>query len=182
MELTYAGKFWVSYAVLILLAIGMFATTAHAEQIVGFSHSSPSAKDVVLKAVNDSKKSLRVAAYQYTNPDILQAIISAKNRGVDVQIILDQNQSNGKNRADVVKAGIPCYIDHTYKIMHHKFIVVDGVSVENGSFNYSVSADKANAENALYTTNTPPLADAYTKEFNRLVALPRTVKCSGVSP
>ena len=180
MKLTYAGKFWVSYV--ILLTVGVFVSTAHAEQFVGFSHSSPSAKDVVLKAVNDSKKSLRVAAYQYTNPDILQAIIAAKNRGVDVQIILDQSQSNGKNQANVVKAGIPCYIDHTYKIMHHKFTVVDDMSIENGSFNYSVSADKANAENALYTTDAPKLADAYTKEFNRLVALPRTTKCSGVSP
>jgi phosphatidylserine/phosphatidylglycerophosphate/cardiolipin synthase-like enzyme len=147
--------------------------------IAGFSHTSPSAKDVALTAVNEAKKSLRIAAYQYTSADIIRAVIAAKQRGVDVAVILDHTQENGDSQATMVASHIPCFIDHTYKIMHHKFIVVDGINVEAGSFNYTLSADKSNAENALYVRGVQPLADAYTGEWNRVRGLPKTVACKG---
>lgn len=171
----------------ILLAIGAgfcafpaVASMAPAASVIaGFSHVSPSAKDIAITAVTEAKTSIRLAAYQYTSPDIISAVLAAKKRGVDVAVILDHTQENGDSQATMVASHIPCYIDHTYKIMHHKFIVVDGINVENGSFNYTLSADKSNAENALYTRGVKQLADAYTTEWNRLQALPKTVPCKG---
>jgi type IV secretion system protein VirD4 len=64
--------------------------------------------------------------------------------------------------------------------MHHKFIVVDGESVQLGSFNYSVSADKSNAETAIYIRNAPSVALAYRDEWHRLAnepsVTPATIK------
>ncbi len=55
-----------------------------------------------------------------------------------------------------------------YSIMHNKFIVADGSAVETGSFNYTSSAEKRNAENALVIKNEPSIARRYQAEFNRL--------------
>jgi len=171
--LTFIGAALAACALLIVGA------PAHAATFVGFSHTQPSAKSVAIQAVNDAKSTLLIAAYQYTSTDVIQAVLAAKKRGVDVRVILDHTQENGDSQATMVAAGIPCFIDHTYKIMHHKFLVIDGTSVENGSFNYTLSADKSNAENALYTTDAPALAAAYTTEWQRIQALPKTVACKG---
>lgn len=55
-----------------------------------------------------------------------------------------------------------------YAIMHNKFMVVDGDTVQTGSFNYTASANSRNAENALLVQNAPVLAGTYQAEFNRL--------------
>ncbi|WP_019573475.1 phospholipase D-like domain-containing protein [Curvibacter lanceolatus] len=172
-------KFILAAFMAAFMAIFCMPHAGAAQPLVGFSHSTPSAKDIALTAVSDAKSSLLIAAYQYTSPDIIKAVVAAKKRGVDVAVILDHTQENGDSQAVMVAAGIPCFIDHTYRILHHKFMVVDGVSVENGSFNFTVSADKANAENALYTTDSPALAVAYATEWQRIRALPKTVTCKG---
>ena len=52
--------------------------------------------------------------------------------------------------------------------MHNKFMVIDGVTVETGSFNYTAAAVKSNAENAIVLRNAPEIAKVYTTEWTRL--------------
>lgn len=52
--------------------------------------------------------------------------------------------------------------------MHNKFMIIDGHSIETGSFNYTQSATYRNAENVIYLRNRPDIAERYTQEFNRL--------------
>ena len=144
---------------------------------VGFSRSDPSAKDVVLQAIADAHVSIYMAAYQFTQDDIVKSLLEAQKRGVKVAVVLDKTQVHGAVQAELVKSNIDCRIDHRHKIMHHKFIVVDMVSIETGSFNYSESADKANAENAIYIRGSPDIAAKYKAqwEYVNRQALP----CSG---
>lgn len=137
---------------------------------VGFSRGSPTAKSIVLKAIDNSKSSLYIAAYQFTNPDIVKAVIAAKKRNVTVAVVLDRTQGTGDTQAALVASGISCKVDHTYKIMHHKFMVIDGKSVETGSFNYTVNADKGNAENAILIPGVPVLAAKYKAQWDKVNA------------
>ncbi|MEW6314153.1 MAG: phospholipase D family protein [Pseudomonadota bacterium] len=149
---------------------GSPAGRVEASIIVGFSRGAPSAKEVVLAAIADARKSIHLAAYQFTHPDIVRALIAAKKRGVQVAVVLDRTQANGDSQAAMVASGIACRIDGRFRIMHHKFIVVDGRHVETGSFNYSVNADKVNAENALYLKNVPELAAQYKAQWDAVYA------------
>lgn len=65
-------------------------------------------------------------------------------------------------------AGIPVRLDHYYAIHHHKFMVIDGVTLETGSFNCTTAAIKHNAENALVLWNVPQIAEVYAREWERL--------------
>lgn len=47
-------------------------------------------------------------------------------------------------------------------------MVIDGKTVETGSFNYTSSADQKNAENVLVLHDVPDLAEAYHQEWMRL--------------
>jgi phosphatidylserine/phosphatidylglycerophosphate/cardiolipin synthase-like enzyme len=53
--------------------------------------------------------------------------------------------------------------------LHDKFIVVDGLTVEQGSFNYTAAAETKNAENVLVLHDVA-IADEYRREWERLWA------------
>ena len=135
---------------------------------VGFSPEG-SAQKLVLSTIDAATSSIRVAAYVFTSPDVTRALIAAKQRGVDVAVIADyrsnlEDQRSGAGRHALTllaKAGIPTRTIKAYPIHHDKFIVVDGMAVETGSFNFTAAAAKGNSENALVVWNDPTLAETY---------------------
>jgi len=52
-------------------------------------------------------------------------------------------------------------------LMHNKFAVIDDQVVLTGSFNWTITAERKNAENLLVITD-PDLAQKYTKQFKVL--------------
>jgi len=144
---------------------------AGASYDLGFSPGGSSLQ-VVLKAVASARVSILVAAYEFTSRELASALVSAEGAGVKVQVVADDRAS--RDRASVLgqlrSSGIPVRLDSRYAIHHHKFMVVDGSTVETGSFNYTEAAVKHNAENALVLWHVVPLAQVYTKEWSRLWA------------
>ena len=148
---------------------------------VGFSPEG-SAQKLVLSTIDAATSSIRVAAYVFTSPDVTRALIAAKQRGVDVAVIADyrsnlEDQRSGAGRHALTllaKAGIPTRTIKVYPIHHDKFMVVDGMAVETGSFNLTAAAAKSNSENALVVWNDPALAETYhnTSEFLRTFVHP----------
>ncbi|MGO8693096.1 MAG: phospholipase D family protein [Rectinemataceae bacterium] len=136
---------------------------------LGFSPGGTSLS-VVEKAIAAAKSELLVACYEFTSRDIAESLEAAAHRGVKVRIVADWKAAQAKYSQIriLVSAGIPVRLDHHYEIHHHKFIVVDRISIETGSFNYSTTAIEHNAENALVLWNVPPIAEAYAKEWTRL--------------
>ena len=128
------------------------------------------ATEAVVSLIGEAHETIRLAAYNFTSKDIARALLDAKKRGVDVKVVLDR--SNAKARYSSAKflahADIPIRIDYKYAIMHNKFIVVDGDTVETGSFNYTSAAENKNAENVIILRNYPELAERYDEQWEKL--------------
>lgn len=126
-------------------------------------------EDLVRKVINASEHSIRLAAYSFTSPNIVRALVDAKKRGVDVRIAVDEKGNKSKSSLAalnlVVNAGIPTRTISTYAIHHDKYIVSDERHVQNGSFNYSQAAAKSNSENVVVTWNNPELAKSFLKHW-----------------
>ena len=141
-----------------------FATTIE----VGFSPDA-GAEELVLKAIGSAKKTIRLAAYSFTSKPVLQALLEARRRGVDVKCTLDKSNRNnkpGEAAANILaNAGIPVRIDSMHAIHHNKYIIIDDRSVETGSFNYSKAAAQSNAENAVLISDDLKLASQYTENW-----------------
>lgn len=144
---------------------------------VGFSPKQ-GAEEVVLKVINSSTKSLRVAAYSFTSAPVVSALLAAHKRGVEVAVIVDYQNNfvegcgdrgacKGKHAVGtLVNAGVPVRVIDKYAIFHHKFILADSKHMELGSFNYSASAATRNAENAMAIWNNPELVATYAAKWN----------------
>ncbi|KII64366.1 Mitochondrial cardiolipin hydrolase [Thelohanellus kitauei] len=138
--------------------------SADSEISVGFSPGG-AAQALILSFIHTAAGSVDIAAYDFTSVTIAESLSQLAQSGVPVRIVADEKKSHDRwslvNR--LACSGIQVRTDAQYSIMHNKFIVT-------GSFNYTSSSEKRNAENALVIRDNPNLARQYQNEFNRLWA------------
>lgn len=123
-----------------------------------------------MQTINAARQSIIVAAYSFTSKPIAKALVDAHKRGVRVQVVLDKSQRTERysSATFLSNMGIPVRIDSRYAIMHNKFMVIDGKTVETGSFNYTSSAARRNAENVIVLRDNPRAAQVYAQQWQRL--------------
>jgi phosphatidylserine/phosphatidylglycerophosphate/cardiolipin synthase-like enzyme len=142
---------------------------------VCFTLSGADCGAFAVDAIDAARRSLLVQAYNFTEPRIVAAIIRARERGVAVAVIVDKitARQRGEGVDAVAAAHIPTFVDRAPRIAHNKVMVIDGTTVLTGSFNWSVSAERYNAEN-LVKLRSPALAAYYAGNFarRRAVAVP----------
>lgn len=128
------------------------------------------AEALVLKVIDASTTRIRLAAYSFTSPTVIQALLRAKKRGVDVRVIADDKRNKGKTSVAaltlVANAGIPTRTVSVYAMHHDKYIVSDDKTVQNGSFNYTKDAAESNSENVVVQWNNPQLAQAFLQHWD----------------
>ncbi len=122
--------------------------------------------NVVVKALGAAQTSVLVQAYTFTSASIAKALLDAHHRGVRVEVILDKSQRSAQySSADfLARVDIPVKIDAAHSIAHNKVIIIDGMTVLTGSFNFTRAADQKNAENLL-VIHDPALADRYAENW-----------------
>jgi phosphatidylserine/phosphatidylglycerophosphate/cardiolipin synthase-like enzyme len=117
-----------------------------------------------MNAVGDAKRTILAQAYSFTSAPIAKALLDARKRGVQVQVILDKSQRSDKYSSTdfLSNRGVPVVIDANHAIAHNKIIVIDDELVLTGSFNFTKAAQQKNAENLLIIRD-PALAAQYTQ-------------------
>ncbi len=153
-----------------LLTLGCAQTFVHEQSIsVSFSPNA-GATAAVVDLISQAKHRIRVAAYGFTSKEIAKALLEAHKRGVDVQVVLDKSNATSKysSATFLANVGIPVRINYKYAIMHNKFMVVDDVTTETGSFNFTKAAELHNAENLIVLRNHPDIGMQYLDQWQML--------------
>jgi phosphatidylserine/phosphatidylglycerophosphate/cardiolipin synthase-like enzyme len=124
--------------------------------------------DAVVGEIEAATKSIQVQSYSFTSHPIANALIDAHRRGVDVTVVADKSEVEDI-RSEIKalqRAGVPVYIDAKHAIAHNKVMVLDGINVITGSFNFTHAAEFENADNVLIIHNHPRIASAYADNFS----------------
>jgi phosphatidylserine/phosphatidylglycerophosphate/cardiolipin synthase-like enzyme len=140
-----------------------------------------------------AQKTLDIAIYDVRLPDPLAdtlkgALVGAASRGVGVRLAYNRDEDGRRppvpppprTEPDLVEAlpfptaGIP----GTPDLMHHKYVIRDGVSVWTGSMNWTADS-WTREENVIITVDSPDLAARYAVDFEQLWAH-RDVQHSGM--
>ncbi|WP_321882660.1 phospholipase D-like domain-containing protein [Burkholderia cepacia] len=67
-------------------------------------------------------------------------------------------------------AGIPVRVLGSYSAQHSKILIVDNVTVQTGSYNYSQQAARYNSENVVVLRGDARIADVYLKNWESVTA------------
>jgi phospholipase D len=124
--------------------------------------------DLAVSNIDKARSSILVQAYSFTSAPIAKALVNAKNRGIDVKVILDKSDfAKRYTIATYLKNNnIPVWNDYQPAIAHNKVIIIDDDILLTGSFNFTKAAQQRNAENLL-VIDSPQLADLYTKNWQK---------------
>ncbi len=122
----------------------------------------------VVSLINSAIGSIEMTAYEFTNQYIEKALLEAIKRGVKVDIILDKLATLGRQAQvhdNLQTAGAEIRLVSPQRgTMHDKYIIVDGKSVQWGSYNYIERAENTNFENVTFASDSA-LAQLYHTDF-----------------
>nr|BDD46493.1 hypothetical protein 1 [bacterium] len=123
-----------------------------------FSPSQKALNEGVIPRINLAKKRIYISMFLITQQDIVNALIKAKKRGVDVKLIIEANHASEKysKHNELRKAGIPVKIEDWGGKMHSKAAIIDDNCVISGSTNWTFTAFNYNDENLLIFDDLPP--------------------------
>lgn len=127
----------------------------------------------LVSLINNAHKYIYFAIYEFTLTDVADALVRAKERGVDVRGIVDRENSTTSYEAPIIKeltaAGIPLETQtHPTGIMHIKALVTEN-AYASGSYNWTNSATNINDE-VLEIGTDNALRSTYENILKRLLA------------
>ncbi len=143
-------------------------------------HTGSALEAQVVELINNADVSIDGALYELNLESVTQALIIARNRAVEVRLVLDDEDAVEDEEStveDLEAAGWEIYCgDHqpaTYDIrcddrsalMHNKFLIIDGETVWMGSTNLTHNGVYNNNNNAFIITS-PQLANNYQIAFD----------------
>ena len=123
------------------------------------------ATQAILDIITKSRSEILIQAYSFRSPALAEALIAAKKRGVQVELVMDKSErQEGLTPPTLMSnAGIPVYLDGSHAMANNRVMVVDKKIIITGSFNFNTASEQMNAENllilhsrelaALYRTN-----------------------------
>ncbi len=121
----------------------------------------------LVKAIDDAKLSIDVAAYSISLNSVRYALIDAHDRGVTVRIVMESTNMDRSDVQAMLEAGIPIIGDNLPGLMHDKFIVIDRSEVWMGSMNYTDSGTYDDNNNMMRILSTK-VAEDYSVEFKEM--------------
>ncbi|MFN8576516.1 MAG: phospholipase D-like domain-containing protein [Candidatus Sericytochromatia bacterium] len=121
----------------------------------------------LVEKLSKAQKTVDCALYELDSIVIADALIAAKNRGVQVRIVTDTDYILNEAVKKVIAQGIPVVEDNRSAIMHDKFIIIDSEYVWTGSFNTTDNDAGRNNNNAIMIKS-KELSENYTTEFKEM--------------
>jgi len=115
---------------------------------------SLSCSKAICDLFNSAKVSALVSIYSLSERAVIDSMIAAHRRGVNVMVVADRTQSGGKTMNQYLnkleKAGIPVFIAVKQKAcMHNKCGIFDSMTVATGSYNWTSNGTRKNDENLV---------------------------------
>ena len=130
----------------------------------------------LIEKINAAQTSIHIAAFEFDLTPVAEALIAAKERGVDVRWVTDDehgieaDEEPGHGQFAMLQdAGIEVRSDTRSALMHNKFWIFDGQIVWTGSTNVTENG-VFDQDNNVIVIQSPELAAIYESEFQEMWA------------
>lgn len=136
-----------------------------------------------LDQLSSARTTLDVVVYLITNPIIVDELNSAKQRGVDVRVMIEEDPfGGGAGNGDALRAleaaGVEVeYGPGTFRYTHEKAVIIDGQRALVMTANLTKSAFASNREYLALVTSPPEVRDIqamFDADWERRAYNPRT--------
>ncbi len=138
-------------------------------------HFSPEERldEVLVDHIDQANSSLDVAMFTFTSEPVLDALVAAIGRGVQVRAVLEYKQTRYSNADEQLEQAGALVIRGAntigaYSAMHQKYAIIDGSKVITGATNWTYNGTRNSDEDLLILT-IPETTEAYQRNFADLL-------------
>ena len=135
---------------------------------------------MITQRIAKARKSVQMQAYLLTDRTIATALIAARRRGLEVEVIGDAAQFEAGGLpwlAALHRAGARTYLNTSNAASHNKIVILDaampGATVITGSYNFTQAAQSKNAENVVIISRSPAVMGRFVENFETQRSLSR---------
>ncbi|HET6823766.1 MAG TPA: phospholipase D-like domain-containing protein [Anaerolineales bacterium] len=128
----------------------------------------------LIEKINAAQTSIHIASFEFNLTPVAEALIAARQRGVDVRWVTDDEhgleadiEPDHGQFAMLQEAGIEVRSDTRSALMHNKFWIFDGQIVWTGSTNITENG-VFDQDNNVIVIQSPQLAAIYEREFQEM--------------
>jgi phosphatidylserine/phosphatidylglycerophosphate/cardiolipin synthase-like enzyme len=158
------------FSLLLLIFLASCATAAFQPlppaPVTGSIYFPPRGEETeaILRELTKARNSILVQSFSLFSAPVAEALVSAQERGVKVQILMDQSPLAEQYTRIFAKGGISIKIDSAHAIAQNKVMIIDGETVITGIPNFTKAAEDKIAEN-LMVIRDKATAKKYTKSW-----------------
>ena len=130
----------------------------------------------ILDAIAKAAKSIRVKMFLFSDPSLIEAVIAAHNRGVDVRVMLNPERRDGEkenhdSRITLTDAGVHVIDSNpNFGLTHEKSMVVDDETAFVQSLNWETKNLTITRDYAVVTSHkheVEEIAECFDADWNR---------------
>lgn len=131
-----------------------------------FSPSDKAIENAIIPLIQSAKSYIYIPIFFISHQKLSENLIEAKNRGVDVRVILDATSAFNKysTHKQLRDAKIPVKVENMAGKMHMKSLIIDDKYSILGSMNLTKSGESYNDENIIIIEN-PQIAKTFKHNF-----------------
>lgn len=118
----------------------------------------------LVSLIDNARESVYLAVYGFSEPTVVDAVIRAEKRNVDVRMVGDIDEFNTYGYHQMYIHNIDMSLGNSSGIQHNKFAVIDGNILFTGTGNITENGFLRN-NNHFFIIEDKELADYYTAEF-----------------
>ena len=122
----------------------------------------------LIQEIHSASQTISLAMFTLTHPQLIEALICAKKRGVEVRVCLDFYAGRGASHKAVKRLkeeNIPILFSQEGPLLHHKWALIDHKTLIVGSTNWTQSAFKKNQDCLLFLKELSSPQEAYLKNL-----------------
>lgn len=157
----------------LVLVLGTVLTAAASDPIsVYFNDPYHNEKDrtiqnMILDGIKSAEDRIDLVTYNFTDTKCAEALIKAAKRGVQVNLVIDEENFDKDVVDDMINGGCNAVKAVSSGLMHAKYIIIDEKIVISGSANMTLSSF-AYDNNYMIRIESPELAKLFTEEFEEM--------------
>jgi phosphatidylserine/phosphatidylglycerophosphate/cardiolipin synthase-like enzyme len=127
------------------------------------------ASEFIVQQIDEAKHSLDLCIYGFSKQNIIDAVLRAHDRGVEVRVVGDGRhmQYGARGYQALADRQIPMQVGNQFHIMHNKFFLIDNRFVFVGTGNITTTGFGRNNNNWVYIDSVPVARD-YKAEFEQM--------------
>ena len=134
------------------------------------------------QAIGAATKSIDFAAYSLTEPTVINALLDRAKNGVQISLYLDRSELEAEARGNPALpntalhlllgvTGVEIKVKQSMILMHLKSYLVDGITLRDGSANFSPLGE-SEQDNSVTFTDDAAAVGAFVSKFQAMWARP----------